>query len=195
MHAPFKSPPSRTVCWTPLWSPGHAGHGLEHVDLTASSADSVLLAFDEDSVPFRLAYQLGWDRQGRLLLADLEARKGGRTTTLRLRSDGQGHWQNADGERLDHLDGCIDIDIWPTPLTNSFPLWRSRLQVGQRQEFLMAWVAAPELTVQAKPQAYTRLAERLFLFESLDGSGFKARLPVDEDGLVEDYPGLFRRVA
>ena len=58
----------------------------------------------------------------------------------------------------------------------------------------MAWVAAPDLTVETKPQAYTRLAERLFLFESLDGSGFKAELPVDQDGLVTDYPDLFLRV-
>jgi uncharacterized protein len=59
----------------------------------------------------------------------------------------------------------------------------------------MAWVSAPDLTVVAKPQAYTRLEERLYLFESLDGTGFKATLPVDEYGLVIDYPELFVRVS
>lgn len=177
-----------------MWSPGHVGHGLEQAILTENSAQSVLLAFDENGTPFCLTYRLGWDHRSRLLLADLEARKGAQTLTLGLRTDGEGHWQGARGERLPHLDGCIDIDIWPTPLTNSFPLWRSQMQIGQRQEFRMAWVAAPDLTVEAKPQAYTRLAERLFLFESLDGSGFKAELPVDQDGLVTDYPDLFLRV-
>ena len=190
----MQSPVPHAVCWSPTWSPGHIGHGLEQVTLTQSSADSVLLAFDEDGTPFRLSYRLGWDHRSRLLFADLEARKGARTTTLGLRADGEGHWQDVRGERLHHLDGCIDIDIWPTPLTNSFPLWRSPMRVGERHEFRMAWVAAPDLTVEAKPQAYTRLAERLFLFESLDGSGFKAELPVDEDGLVTDYPDLFIRV-
>ena len=33
-----------------------------------------------------------------------------------------------------------------------------------------------------------------YLFENLDGSGFRADLPVDEDGIVLDYPDLFRRV-
>jgi len=186
--------PVSTVCWAPIWSPGHAGHGMEVVTLTRNSADSVLLAFDDDGMPFSLAYRLGWDHRGRLLQADLEARKGARVSTLGLRSDGEGRWQNLHGEPLHHLDGCIDIDIWPTPLTNSFPLWRSQIPVGVRQEFRMAWVAAPDLTVEAKPQAYTRLAERLFLFESLDGSGFRAELPVDQDGLVTDYPDLFRRI-
>ncbi|HET8576634.1 MAG TPA: putative glycolipid-binding domain-containing protein [Methylomirabilota bacterium] len=48
--------------------------------------------------------------------------------------------------------------------------------------------------VHPQPQAYTRLADRLYLFENLDGSGFQANLPVDEDCVVLDYPDLFRRV-
>ena len=58
----------------------------------------------------------------------------------------------------------------------------------------MAWVGAPALTVQPQAQAYTRLADRRYLFETLDGSGFRAELPVDDDGIVVDYPDLFRRV-
>ncbi len=58
----------------------------------------------------------------------------------------------------------------------------------------MAWIDGTALTVEAKSQAYSRLADRLYLFESLDGSGFRAELSLDEDGLVLDYPDLFRRV-
>lgn len=78
---------------------------------------------------------------------------------------------------------------------DTFPMRRAALAVGQRREFLMAWVLAPELTVQAQPQAYTRIGDRQFLFENLDGSGFRAGLRVDDDGFVVDYPGLFRRIA
>jgi uncharacterized protein len=51
-----------------------------------------------------------------------------------------------------------------------------------------------EVMVHPQPQAYMRLADQLYLFENLDGSGFRAELPVDEDGIVLDYPDLFRRV-
>ena len=183
---------TRTVCWVPAWSLGSLGG--EHVLVTANTADSSLLAFDEDAEPFRLAYRLRWNESGALLQAELAAAKGAQHRTLSLKTDGNGHWCNAQGEHLTHLDGCIDIDIWPTPLTNSLPIWRSHLKIGQRQEFRMAWVSAPDLTVVAKPQAYTRLKERLYLFESLDETGFKATLPVDEDGFVTDYPELFRRI-
>ena len=58
---------------------------------------------------------------------------------------------------------------------------------------IMAWVSAPELTVRPMRQGYTRLADRLYLFENLDGTGFRAELPVDEDDVVLDYQGVFRR--
>lgn len=68
------------------------------------------------------------------------------------------------------------------------------MQIGERREFRMAWIFGLDLTVRAQPQAYTRIAERLYLFESLDGSHFKVELPVDESGIVLDYPEFFLRV-
>jgi hypothetical protein len=190
------TPTDRTICWVPTWNEQHAGIGLEHLLLAERSADSVVLAVDEEQGPFRLHYRLRWDDAWRVRDAELTAvtaRHAARS--LLLRADGQGHWRDGDGRRLDALDGCLDIDIWPTPFTNSFPIRREPLALGERRQFRMAWVRAPALTVQPQPQAYTRLAERLYRFESLDGSGFEADLPVDEDDVVLDYPGLFRRAA
>jgi hypothetical protein len=186
---------TRSICWIPTWNPVHHGVGLEHLLLDTQSADAVVLALDEAQGPFRLRYRLAWDDAWRLREARLEAATQDATRSLVLQADGQGHWQDGDDRPIGALDGCIDIDIWPTPFTNSFPLWRRPMAVGERREFRMAWVCAPELTVQPQAQAYTRLAERRYRFENLDGSGFTAELPVDEDGIVLDYPGLFRRVS
>ena len=187
--------PSRTVCWAATWNHHAARVGLENVVVREGGADSMLLGFSEAGTPFRLTYRLAWDEQLRIREADLAVQAVQETRSLRLRSDGNGHWWHADGDALAELDDCIDIDIWPTPLTNSLPLWRSGLGIGQRREYRMAWVSAPALTVEAKPQAYTRLSDRLYLFESLDGSGFRAELPVDEQLVVLDYPNFFVRVA
>ena len=99
------------------------------------------------------------------------------------------------GRARPDLEGCLDIDIWPTPFTNTFPIRREPLSVGERREFVMAWVSAPELTVRPMRQGYTRLADRRYLYENLEGSGFRAELDVDADGVVLDYEGVFRRVA
>jgi uncharacterized protein len=174
---------------------GFDGPGIEHLLLRSDAADSVMLFFDENHTPLRLAYRMTWDHAWRLQEADLALMAHGTPRSLRLRTDGEGHWRHADGAAIDALDGCLDIDIWPTPFTNTFPIRRAPMAVGQRHEFRMAWVHAPDLTVQAKRQAYTRLDERVYLFEDLEGSGFQVRLAVDDDGVVVDYPGLFERIA
>jgi hypothetical protein len=186
--------PSKTICWTPTWSELWKGVGLEHLLLTGNTADSVVLAIDDERGPFRLVYRLNWNDEWQLRSAELVVSTDHYTRTLHLQTDGRGHWLDGNRQTMNELDGCFDIDIWPTPFTNSFPIRRSPMEIGERQEFRMAWVFGPDLTVQPQSQAYTRLSERLYLFESLDGSGFKAELPVDEDAFVLDYPELFQRV-
>jgi hypothetical protein len=184
----------RTICWTPLWNKEKEGVGLEHLLLTERTADSVILAFDDEQGPFRMSYRLTWDDAWRLRDAELTAATSSSFRSLKLQTDGQGSWRGGDGRVISDLDGCTDIDIWPTPFTNSFPIRREPLSARERREFRMAWVFAPDLTVSPQPQAYTRLADRRYLFENLDGSGFRVELPVDEDCIVIDYPEFFRRV-
>jgi len=184
----------RSICWTPIWNKDQEGVGLEHLLLAERVADSVVLAFDEEHGPFRLIYRLTWDESWRLRDAELVCATERSTRSLSLQTDGQGHWRHSDGQPIDELDGCLDIDIWPTPFTNSFPIRREPMTVGERRQFRMVWVFAPDLIVRPQRQAYTRLSDRLYLFENLDGSGFRAELGVDEDGIVLDYPNLFRRV-
>lgn len=185
---------TRTVCWQPTWNAEREGVGLEHLLLSDTEASAVVLAFDQATGPFRLAYRLAWGPSWQLRQADLLVDTDQASRALSLRTDGNGQWRDGQNRALEALDGCLDIDIWPTPFTNSFPIRRAPMAVGERREFRMAWVNAPALTVQSQAQAYTRLAERLYRFENLDGSGFEVDLPVDEDGVVLDYPGLFKRI-
>jgi len=186
---------SRAISWAPHASREREGVGLEHLLLSERAADSVVLAFDEEQRAFRLAYRLEWDDAWRLRTADLVVSTQRDTRSLVLRTDGHGHWRNGDGWAIDDLDGCIDIDIWPTPFTNTFPIRREPMTVGERREFRIAWVFAPDLSVRPQLQAYTRLADRRYRFENLDGSGFRVEVTVDEDGIVLDYPDFFRRVS
>jgi hypothetical protein len=89
------------------------------------------------------------------------------------------------------------VDLLPTPFTNTLPIRRLRLAVGDSREILVAYVTVPGLELSAARQRYTRLEPRdgrdVYRFEGL-GSGFVAEVTVDAEGLVVDYPGLFRRV-
>ena len=112
--------------------------------------------------------------------------------SLVLFADGRGHWTEGDGRVLDRLAGAIDVDLSATPLTNTLPIWRLGLGIGESADIVTAYIAVPELTVTADPQRYTRLDERVYRFESRD-SDFARDITVDDAGFVVDYPGLFRR--
>ena len=64
----------------------------------------------------------------------------------------------------------------------------------------MIYIAVPQLQIAVVEQRYTCLEvthhSGHYRYESLNNgvSWYTAELPVDGDGLVIDYPGLFRRV-
>jgi len=112
--------------------------------------------------------------------------------SLVLFADGRGNWTEGDGRVLDRLAGALDVDIAATPFTNTLPIWRLGLGIGESADIVTAYIDVPALTVQSDPQRYTRLDERSYRYESRD-SGFARDITVDDAGFVVDYPGLFRR--
>ena len=53
---------------------------------------------------------------------------------------------------------------------------------------------APKLQPRKMRQGYTRRDASHYLYRNLEGTDFQALLEVDGQGLVVDYPTLFRRV-
>ncbi len=94
------------------------------------------------------------------------------------------------------LKGCVDVDISATPTTNTLPIRRLGLRRGESAELVVAYVHVPQLRVGRERQRYGCLEASanggIYRFEALP-SGFAADIPVDADGLVVDYPGLFRQ--
>lgn len=103
-----------------------------------------------------------------------------------------GQWGEVNGAHRPELDGCIDLDLGCTPFTNTLPIKRLLLEVGETAETLAARVDEETLEVRPERQTYTRLAERRYRYR--DGSGLEAELDVDDHDLVVDHPGLFRRL-
>jgi uncharacterized protein len=183
----------REVMWAP-WEEA----GLEHLRLMASDDGAVangLVIGLEAGRPFRIGYEVRCDerwrvREVRAAAPDLER------PVLELLADGEGHWKRGGGEPIPELDGCIDVDISATPFTNTLPIRRLGLEPGESADVDVAYVRVPELLVGPERQRYgcveARVDGGLYRFEALP-SGFTASLPVDADGLVIDYPGLFRR--
>lgn len=184
----------RNIMWS-SWSES----GLEHVRLLLKDqeiiADSVIIGV-HNHIPFSLQYNIVSDSNWRVIELFLKL-LGGNGKSINILADGQGHWTNVIGTPISSFEGCIDIDISATPFTNTLPIRRLGLRPGQSAELLVAYVSIPEMELTSDRQRYTCLESyahgALYRYESLD-SDFRAELPVDSDGLVIDYPGLFKRV-
>jgi len=189
----LRSSVEREVMWVP-WE----GPGLEHLRLVASDDGAVangLVIGLEAGRPFRIGYEIRCDGRWRVREVRVATPDSGQPV-LELLADEEGHWKRGGREPVPELDGCIDVDISATPFTNTLPIRRLGLKPGESADVDVAYVRVPELLVGAERQRYGYLEARaeggLYRFEALP-SGFTAELPVDADGLVLDYPGLFRR--
>ena len=95
-------------------------------------------------------------------------------------------------ERPPEYRDCVDVDLGFTPATNTLPIRRLGLAIGEEAEIHVAWLVWPELTVERVLQRYTRLAEDRYRYRQDE---FEAELTVDRQGLVLDYEGLWRAIA
>jgi uncharacterized protein len=115
-----------------------------------------------------------------------------RTTLLMLKNE-SGKWLQKGRERSD-LVGCIDIDLTVTPFTNTLPVNRLSIPVGDRKEISVVYIDLLENDIYRAEQVYTRLSEDAYLFE-MASVDFSAEIIINEkSGLVVDYPPLFTRV-
>jgi hypothetical protein len=112
-----------------------------------------------------------------------------------LESDGAGHWL-VDGDPAHHLDGCLDVDLESSAMTNTMPVHRLDLTLGAGAAAPAAYVRALSLSAERLEQTYTRIADeggRQRYDYAAPAFGFTSRLVYDESGLVVDYPGIARR--
>ena len=182
------------VWWTPLELPGLEQFHLVENE-TGVVADGLVLGI-EGATPFRLWYQVrtdtNWNTRECLLQVG-----GEQGQSVHLYTDGQGHWTDAAGAACAALEGCLDLDISRTPFTNTLPLRRLALKPGESMDLLVAYMTVPALSIRPVRQRYTCLSRTasggIYRYEGLE-SNFTADLSVDEQALVVDYSGIWKRV-
>jgi hypothetical protein len=178
-----------TIHWRD-WS----GYGLEHAALSKKAryieVQSAVIC-GPIRAGFAALYSLKLDRGWCVI--EMQASLLGTAESVYLRRTEEGHWFDGNNRSLLHLNGIFDVDLSITPFTNTLPIRRLRLGVGESAEIVTAYVAFPQLTVSVDPQRYTRVAADRYKYESLDRD-FVREITVDGNGFVITYPGLFQRI-
>ncbi len=186
----------RDVYWTP-WS----GPGVEHLHMTdhghrTASFCLILRPLGEEHVRVRIGYHTDalWNtRRVMVALANADEERGRRIV---LESNGEGAWEFME-QPAPQFAGCRDVDVEISPFTNTVPIRRLNLKPDEAAEINAIFIPLPSLEPRVVRQRYTCLEPLgplggAFRYENLE-TGFDVELKVDGDGLVKDYPEVFRR--
>jgi hypothetical protein len=190
--------------------------GVEHVVVDARSglyARGTVVA--ADPIAFTARYELRTDPGWATARLDVQTEGGGWARSVRLEL-AAGRWRvtateqgdldaalTAAGharaglpgiEDPDQLYGAFDVDLGGSPLTNSLPIRRLELlkaDIGVAHRLSVAWVLVPSLEVVQADQIYTAIGDHSIRYAS---ETFSADLTIDDDGFVNEYPGLALRI-
>jgi hypothetical protein len=152
----------------------------------------------EDGESWIVRYLIDVDETWATRRAEVVSRSSAGSCLRLVARERSGRWL-VDGEAAPHLDGCLDVDLESSALTNAFPARRLGLRVGESADAPAAYVRAPGLTVERLEQRYVRLPDgdggvQRFGYEAPE-FGFACELGYDEWGLVLEYPGIAVRVS
>lgn len=89
------------------------------------------------------------------------------------------------------MAGCTDLDLNFSPSTNTLPIRRLNLAIGQEAKVKAAWLRFPNFELEPLYQLYRRVDEAIYRYES-GGSQFVADLEVNQAGFVTNYPGIWQ---
>ena len=191
---PFVAPPP-----TAAWEHHHARSGFEvayfHLLDDGVRIEGCTTAL-EDGQTWAVDYVIALDTTWTTRRARISGRSASGLRSIVIEADGAGHWL-VDGEVVPHLDGCLDVDLESSAMTNALPVHRLGLPVGGRATAPVAYVRALDLAVEQLEQSYARVTDETS-HQRYDYSApafeYACRLLYDESGLVIDYPGIAVRV-
>jgi len=173
----------------------HEGHEL--VRFSTDDGGVVLQGASvgvEDGVPWHIRYRIEVSAElWRVRRAELTDHAG---TRLDIRIEEPGSWV-VNGKHRADLDGCLDLDLEASVVTNTLPVHRLALSVGQQGESAAGYVRTGGLRLERLDQTYRRLPDRdgrLVFDYASPRFDYRDTLLFGADGLAVDYPGIGVRI-
>ncbi|OXM48090.1 putative glycolipid-binding domain-containing protein [Amycolatopsis alba] len=147
----------------------------------------------EDGASWFVEYAITVDAAWRTRRAEISGRSVTGIRRTVLDADGDGRWR-VDGVPDPRLDGCFDVDLESSSMTNTLPVHRLGLALGAASEAPAAYVRAGDLAVERLEQRYRRTGDLDFAYTA-PVFDFSCVLNYDEHLLVTDYPGIAVRLS
>jgi hypothetical protein len=189
---------SQLLSSSAAWEHHGARQGFEVVFFGSDGSGSVsgCTTAVEGADAFTVEYEIVLDARWYTRSARVVSRSAAGRSVASIEADGRGHW-TINATAAPHLDGCLDVDLESSALTNAFPVRRLHLSPGEQADAPAAYVRALGADVERLDQRYRRLDDAAgrsrydYYAPTFD---FRCDLVYDDSGLVVDYPGIARRV-
>ena len=146
------------------------------------SLAGALVRGSEDG-PVYLSYVIGTDRRWVTKRVRVQEVVKGKKTVLELESRSSTWYLG--GRKVEALNGCADVDLEASPVTNTLPIKRVGQRVGSKLDLSVAWVRFPSLEVQPLERSYERVGKVRYVYRS--ATGVRTEVEVDGFGLVRRY--------
>src|SRR5215831_17781007 len=179
---------TRSIIWERLDYPGHEASRVEQRQNGWFLQGTAVFHFERQ--PCRLDYTIQCDHEWRTEEVTVDGWLGNDVVRHEITVDSSRRW-HFDGRATSDLEGCVDIDLGFSPLTNTLPIRRLTLEFGASAQVCAAWLPVPGFEVRPLEQVYSLLDVSRYRYES-GGGRFAADLDVDAEGLVIEYPGFWR---
>lgn len=183
---PVRAPDS-PILWRRLDVPGHESCRLDSDGERRHLVGSAIFAHEGQAC--RLEYEVTADLAWRTQSATVSGWIGRAPVAIQISVDAEQRWR-LNGVECPEVAGSVDVDLSFTPATNTLPIQRMGLAVGQAATVRAAWLTFPSLALEPLDQIYRRTGPSAYRYDVADGS-FGADLEVNAVGLVTRYPGLW----
>ena len=182
----------RTVLWHSAALPSMERSTFDFDERGGFDVHGTVLTLLRDD-PAEIRHVITCSSDGLTRACDVEILAGGGIRSFQIQVTERGQWI-VNGAEMSELSGVHDVDLSFSPCSNTLPVRRLNLPVGETAGIATAWLRFPELDVVRSEQIYTRLADRRYQFETGTGD-FRAELIVDHHGIVTTYGDLWQSLS
>lgn len=173
----------KSIVWRRIDIAGHEFARIFSIDERYFLEGAAILVFEGKFC--HLNYRIECDKNWETSTAKVSGFVGERKIDVEISVDAEKHW-TLNGEKISEVEGCIDIDLNFSPVTNTLPIRRLNLEIGEKAKVRAAWLKFPSFEFAPLEQFYERKGENSYIYESSNGN-FRAEIETDEIGLVTKY--------
>ncbi|MHC1754158.1 MAG: putative glycolipid-binding domain-containing protein [Methanosarcina sp.] len=180
---------TRTIVWQALSWPSTVVH--THTVNEGIHGHGLAVGKTDRNIPFAMEYDVtlmaDWNIKEVSIKSLLDER------VIKLVHKGY-QWYDGAGQHLAEFDGVELVDISISPFTNTLPIKRLRFEGEQPQKVDIIYFDENKFSLSRLQQIYSKVDKRTYRYQDIVLPDFVSDIVVDDDGLVVDFPKMFRRV-